>query len=206
MGLVGEWRKRRKKKVWEKNNPNVSVGRHTYGVQTSTVFKAAKDAQLRVGAFCSIAADVAFLCDALRDTSAATQFPMHKVLTGTPMKKPRRLGITIGNDVWIGRSAIIMPGVKVGDGAAIGAGAIVTKDVPAYAIVAGSPARLIRSRFLPHQIEQLQKIRWWDWSDEKLTAEIEYLTGPLDEFLARHGRPSEKPPETTRMRSPQPVA
>ena len=76
----------------------------------------------------------------------------------------------IGNDVWVGANAIIISGVKIGDGAVIGAGAVVTKDVPPYAIVGGVPAKIIKYRFPKDKIDALLKIKWWDWSD-KLIAE-----------------------------------
>jgi acetyltransferase-like isoleucine patch superfamily enzyme len=74
----------------------------------------------------------------------------------------------IGNDVWIGFGAIIMPGVVIGDGAVIAANATVTKDVPAYTIVGGVPAHEIRKRFLPEQIRKLLNIKWWDWPESKI--------------------------------------
>jgi acetyltransferase-like isoleucine patch superfamily enzyme len=74
----------------------------------------------------------------------------------------------IGNDVWIGRSSIVLSGVSISDGAVIGAGSVVTKDVPSYAIVAGNPAKFIRSRFDDETINQLIKIKWWSFSDSKL--------------------------------------
>lgn len=70
--------------------------------------------------------------------------------------------VHIGNDVWIGDNALIMSGITIGDGAVVAAGAVVTKDVPPYAIVGGVPAKLIRYRFEPEQIEQLLRVRWWD--------------------------------------------
>lgn len=76
--------------------------------------------------------------------------------------------VTIGHDVWIGHNATLLPGVSVGDGAAIGAGAIVTKDVPAFTIVAGNPARIIRRRVTEEVEAQLRRIRWWDWSHAQL--------------------------------------
>ena len=79
---------------------------------------------------------------------------------------------TIGNDVWIGCNATILRGVKVGDGAVIGANSLVNRDVPPYAIVGGVPARIIRYRFDERVVEQLLRIRWWDWSDEKIRAHI----------------------------------
>jgi acetyltransferase-like isoleucine patch superfamily enzyme len=74
----------------------------------------------------------------------------------------------IGNDVWIGRSSIVLSGVTISDGAVVGAGSVVTKDVPSYAIVAGNPAKFIRNRFDDETISQLIKINWWSFSDSKL--------------------------------------
>lgn len=77
-------------------------------------------------------------------------------------------GVRIGHDVWIGRSAIVLAGVTVGDGSVIGAGSVVTKDVPPYAIVAGNPARLIRYRFDENVIQKLKEINWWNFSETRL--------------------------------------
>ena len=76
--------------------------------------------------------------------------------------------VTIGNDVWIGANVVILPGVRIGDGAVLAAGAVVTKDVPAYAIVGGVPAKVIRYRFSEDMIRSLLQIRWWDWPQEKI--------------------------------------
>ena len=78
--------------------------------------------------------------------------------------------VDIGNDVWIGSNVMIMDGLKIGDGAIIAAGAIVTKDVLPYAIVAGTPAKLVRFRFTEAQIESLLQIKWWNWGYEKIKA------------------------------------
>ena len=78
----------------------------------------------------------------------------------------------IGNDVWIGYEAVIMPGVKIGDGAVIGTRAVVTKDVPPYTIVGGVPAKSIRRRFDDVTIEKLEALRWWDWDYEKIKRSI----------------------------------
>ncbi|MDE6603995.1 MAG: CatB-related O-acetyltransferase [Lachnospiraceae bacterium] len=87
--------------------------------------------------------------------------------------------VVIGNDVWIGANVCILPGVRVGDGAVIAAGAVVTKDVAPYAIVGGVPAKVIRYRFSPEEIHTLLKIRWWDWSVEKVERNIELLYDPV---------------------------
>jgi acetyltransferase-like isoleucine patch superfamily enzyme len=90
--------------------------------------------------------------------------------------------VAIGNDVWIGRSSIVLPGVEIGNGAVIGAGAVVTKAVPAYAIAAGNPARVIRYRFTEPIVQRLLASRWWDFDDVTL-----YRLGPyfndVEKFL-----------------------
>jgi acetyltransferase-like isoleucine patch superfamily enzyme len=86
--------------------------------------------------------------------------------------------IVIGNDVWIGAATVILPSVKIGNGAIIAAGAIVTKDVPDYAIVAGVPAKVIKYRFSPEEISILNQVRWWDWPDEKIRSNADLLKEP----------------------------
>ncbi|MDI1304840.1 MAG: CatB-related O-acetyltransferase [bacterium] len=92
--------------------------------------------------------------------SVKAKFAQHKLMP--------HASVRIGHDVWIGRSAIVLAGVTVGDGSVIGAGSVVTKDVPPYAIVAGNPARLIRYRFETSVIQKLQEIEWWNFSDKRL--------------------------------------
>lgn len=81
----------------------------------------------------------------------------------------------IGNDVWIGYRATILSGVKIGDGAVVGAMAVVTKDVEPYCIVAGNPARTIGKRFDDDTIRKLLEIKWWDWPIEKINANLEVI-------------------------------
>lgn len=90
--------------------------------------------------------------------------------------------VIIENDVWIGANVSIMPGVTISNGAIIATGAVVTKDVPAYAIVGGVPAKVIRYRFEPKVVEYLQKIQWWDWSQDKIKENIELFYEP-SEFI-----------------------
>ncbi|MBL8903579.1 MAG: antibiotic acetyltransferase [Rhizobiales bacterium] len=89
--------------------------------------------------------------------------------------RARRQGrlVETGNDVWIGHGAIIKPGVKIGHGAVVAAGAIVTRDVPAYAIVAGVPARFLRWRFEPKVSARIIALAWWDWEHDRLAAAVE---------------------------------
>lgn len=94
----------------------------------------------------------------------------------------------IGNDTWLGHGSIIMPDVQIGDGSVVGSGAIVTKDVPAYSIVVGSPARVIKMRFTDKVIEQLLAIRWWDWPDEQLRSRFsDFLLGG-EQFAEKYYR------------------
>ncbi|MGI4804002.1 MAG: CatB-related O-acetyltransferase, partial [Janthinobacterium lividum] len=97
---------------------------------------------------------------------------------------PTKGNTVVGNDVWIGYKATIMPGVTIGDGAIIGSGAVVTKDVEPYSIVGGNPTKTIRKRFDEAKIKTLLEMRWWDWSIEKITANAANLTGNnLETFL-----------------------
>ena len=91
--------------------------------------------------------------------------------------------IVIGNDVWIGYEAVIMAGVTIGDGAIIGTRAVVTKDVPPYAIVGGVPAKPIRKRFSEDTIKMLMELRWWDWPEEKIAQNIHAIKSGYVEQL-----------------------
>ncbi|TIW19777.1 MAG: CatB-related O-acetyltransferase, partial [Mesorhizobium sp.] len=127
-----------------------TVGRWTYGVISKNIYGCGEHSALRIGAFCSIADEVLFMCSANHPTSSVSTYPLKVRMTKEEPNSADLLikgPMEIGNDVWIGRRAIIMPGLRIGDGSVVGAGAIVTKDVAPYAVVAGNPARLIRYRF-----------------------------------------------------------
>lgn len=94
--------------------------------------------------------------------------------------------VTIGNDVWIGHAVIVLPGITIGDGAVLAAGAVVTKDVAPYTIVGGVPARQIRERFNRTIAAQLSRIAWWDWPSELIFERLsEFQSGDVDAFCAR---------------------
>lgn len=96
--------------------------------------------------------------------------------------------VAIGHDVWIGHGAIVLAGRSVGNGAVIGAGSVVTKDVPAYTIVAGVPAKPIRPRFAPDIAERIEALAWWDWHHERLREALEdFRQLTPEQFLAVHG-------------------
>lgn len=136
--------------------------------------------KLRIGKFCSIACGTKFLFTSanhtLRSLSTYT-FPIFFEQWGLDAQNitdawDNRGDITVGNDVWIGFESVILSGVTIGDGAIIGARAVVTKDVPPYTIVGGVPARPIRKRFDDETIAALEALRWWDWPAEKIRRSI----------------------------------
>lgn len=92
---------------------------------------------------------------------------------------------TVGNDVWIGTKATIMPGVTIGDGAIIGAHAVVAKDVPPYSVVAGNPGRMVKQRFPDDIVKRLQAIAWWNWPVDKVTRHIAAISGADIEVLEK---------------------
>ena len=138
--------------------------------------------RLYIGKFCSIACGARFLFNSanhtLRSLSNYT-FPIFYEAWGHGMSPAEawdnKGDIVIGNDVWIGYDAVIMAGVTVGDGAVIGARAMVTKDVPPYTIVGGVPARPIRKRFPDETVKALLRLRWWDWPLEQIAEGMQYI-------------------------------
>lgn len=110
----------------------------------------------------------------------------------------RAAKVIVGNDCWIGHGAIILPGVTVGDGAVIAAGAVVSRDVPPYTVVGGVPARPIRERFSRDIAARLLRIAWWNWPDEELFARLaDFRSGRIEQFCARYDPPAV--PEPTRL-------
>ena len=136
--------------------------------------------RLRIGKFCSIACGAKFLFNcanhSLRSLSTYTfplfydEWELDKADVASAWDN--KGDIVIGNDVWIGFEAVIMAGVHIGNGAIIGARAVVTKDVAPYTIVGGVPARTIRKRFDDATISRLESLRWWDWSKERIRREL----------------------------------
>ncbi len=144
--------------------------------------------RLVIGKFCSIACGAKFIFNAANHTLGSLSnytFPLFFEEWGLEKTDVARAwdnkgDIVIGNDVWIGYEALILAGVKIGDGAVIGARAVVTKDVAPYTIVGGVPAREIRNRFDDQTIARLLELRWWDWSQEKIRRNLPALTAGLE--------------------------
>lgn len=169
------------------SNPNIIVGEFTYIAASEfeshvTNFYPWSRDKLIIGKFCQIASGVEFMMnDANHQMNAVSTFPFYTLEgwnTETPKAEdmPYKGDTVIGNDVWIGQNALILPGVHIGDGAIIGANSVVGSDIEPYTIVAGNPAKVIRKRFDDELIDLMEKFRWWDKEIEEINDLIPLLT------------------------------
>ena len=169
------------------NHPNIVVGDFTYYSGTDFESRVTHHYdfigdKLIIGKFCQIGHDVEFVMNgANHQMNAVSTFPFYTMdgWEQTPPVKenmPWKGDTVVGNDVWIGQNATILPGVHIGDGAIIGANSVVGSDVEPYIIVAGNPAKLIRKRFDDELIEWLEKLQWWDKPVEEINGLIPLLT------------------------------
>jgi virginiamycin A acetyltransferase len=173
-------------------NPNIIVGDYTYYDDFDDVENFEKNVKylfdfigdkLVIGKFCMIASGVKFIMNGANHlTEAVSTYPFAIFGNGWEgamdgKSYPYKADTVIGNDVWIGHNATIMAGVTIGDGAIIATNSTVSRNVAPYSIVGGNPAREIRKRFDEKKIEHLLKLRWWDWDIEKITENIQSLTG-----------------------------
>lgn len=164
-------------------------GDYSYVVNDSDVI------YTRVGKFCSIASHVR-INPGNHPISRASQAHFTYRASAYWPEEPdedaffewrRQQPVTLGNDVWIGHGAVILPGRTIGTGAVIGAGSIVTRDVAPYTIVAGNPARVLRRRFEERIAERVMRLAWWDWDHERLRQALpEFRMANIDAFLERH--------------------
>lgn len=152
--------------------------------------------RLIIGKFCAIACGAKFLMNSANHTLNSLSnytFPIFGEEWDETLKPidawDNKGDVVIGNDVWIGYEAVIMAGVHIGDGAVIATRAVVTKDVPAYTIVGGVPARIIRKRFDDWTISQLLEIQWWDWPASKIATGIPFIqSGNISELIKVYQR------------------
>lgn len=183
-------------------NPNIIVGDYTYydDPQDSENFERNVlyhfpfiGDKLIIGKFCAIAKGVQFIMNgANHKLSGISTYPFQIFGNGWEQVMPAMSDLpykgdtVIGNDVWIGYEALIMPGVKIGNGAIISSRSVVTSDVPAYSIVGGNPAKVIKLRFPEQDIEKLEAIAWWDWPVEKISQHLkDIVSGDISSLLEK---------------------
>jgi virginiamycin A acetyltransferase len=182
-------------------NPNIIVGEYTYyddpndseGFERNVLyhFPFIGD-KLIIGKFCAIARDVRFIMNgANHKLSGISTYPFQIFGNGwekvmpKPGDLPYKGDTIIGNDVWIGYESLIMPGVKIGNGAIVSSRSVVVSDVPPYTIVGGNPAKAIRQRFDAEIVAQLESLAWWDWPIETITRHLEVIVSGDIDALAR---------------------
>lgn len=177
------------------DRPNIEIGDFTYYDSPNGPDKFAERCVLHhydfigdkliIGKFCAIAEGARFIMNGANHAlSGFSTYPFnifgHGWERGFDVKtweREVRGDTVIGNDVWIGMEAVIMPGVKVGDGSIVAAKSVVTHDVPAYAIVAGNAAKVVKMRFDRKTIQRLIDIAWWDWPLDKITRNVDAIRG-----------------------------
>ena len=172
-------------------NPNIVVGDYTYYDDPEDSENFERNVlyhypfvgdKLVIGKFCALARGVKFIMNgANHKLTGFSTYPFGIFGQGweaaipAPADLPSRGDTVVGNDVWIGYDALVMPGVQIGNGAIVAARAVVVKDVPAYAVVGGNPAKILKSRFPPETVAALEQIAWWDWPIEKITRNLKAI-------------------------------
>ncbi|WP_283108904.1 CatB-related O-acetyltransferase [Thomasclavelia spiroformis] len=162
---------------WYKKNFNIRIGKYTYGYNMNNIAPGTK-----IGAFCSIASGVKIgLMNHPMNWVSSNPFLYYasRGFIDNDLNIPFKMGCVIENDVWIGSNAIILPGVHVGNGAVIAAGAVVTKNVSPYEVVGGNPAKHLKWRFEDQELRhKLNLVKWWEWSDTDIKVNIELFYNP----------------------------
>ena len=166
----------------------MSFGKYTYG--TPIIHWQNSNAKLVVGNFCSFAGNVNIYLGGNHRTDWVTTYPFGHINknifnnfngNGHPSTKG---DVIIGNDVWIGDNVTIMSGITIGDGVVIANNSHVVKNVEPYSLVGGNPAKFIKYRFTPEQIEKILEIKWWNWDDAKINKHTPLLcNNNIDKFI-----------------------
>lgn len=173
------------------SNPNIIIGDYTYYDDPDDSENFERNVlyhfpfigdKLIIGKFCALARGVKFIMNgANHQLSGFSTFPFYIFgkgwgkVTPKPGDLPFKGDTVIGNDVWIGYDSLIMPGVKIGNGAIISSRSVVVSDVPAYSVFGGNPAKQTKQRFSDETIAELEQIAWWHWSIEKITQNLQFI-------------------------------
>ncbi len=158
----------------------VKIGKYSYGPLTVYAWGTESE-ELRIGNFVSIATGVKFILGGNHRLDTISTYPFKKIFMGYKIESLSKGPIVVEDDVWIGTDSLILSNVRIGKGAVIGAGSVVSKDVPPYAIVVGNPARVVRYRFSEDLINKLVSINLIDLLDDSFVrANIDLLYRPLD--------------------------
>lgn len=170
-------------------SPNIIVGDYSYyddpidpeNFERNVLYNYGSD-RLIIGKFCAIATGVKFIMNGANhkiDGISSYPFPIFGGGWQKEMDKlmnlPTKGDIVIGNDVWLGYEATIMPGVNIGDGVVVAAKSVVVKDIPPYTVVGGNPAIALKQRFSNAEIAQLLQLKWWDWDIDKISRNIHLI-------------------------------
>lgn len=172
-------------------NPQIEIGDYTYYDDPEGADNFEKNVlylypaigdKLVIGKFCALARGVKFIMNgANHKMSGISTYPFQIFGNGWEKVMPQLEDLPlkgdtiVGHDVWIGYDAVVMPGVVIGHGSIVAAGSVVTRSVPAYSIVGGNPARIIRQRFSDKAIAALLDLAWWDWPPDKISAHLEHI-------------------------------
>lgn len=162
---------------------DITVGRHTYGPLTVLRWESPGEG-LDIGSFCSIASGVKFILGGGHDLNTLSTYPFRHYFSGEDIVATTKGRVRISDDVWIGTDATILSGVSIGQGAVIAARSLVTGDVPAYAVVGGNPAKVIRYRFSPEIINILKQVDYSIYDERVIKEHLQELVEHLDDKSA----------------------
>lgn len=157
--------------IVELSGKAIHIGKYTYGFESTQIYTWSEEVDIKIGRFCSIGAGLKLFCGGNHSTWFVSSYPfgaVFKEFLKINVEKPivfSNGGITIGNDVWLGRDVTIMSGISIGDGSVVAANSHVVKDIEPYSIYGGNPAKLIRYRFSEETIEMLLNLQWWNYED-----------------------------------------
>jgi len=166
------------------------IGRHTYGSPKIWMYQGS-ECNVTIGGFCSIGPGVQIIAGGIHPPSWVSTYPFRikwqmngAYEDGMPATKGN---ISIGSDVWLGTDVVILSGVSIGHGAIVATRSVVTHSVPPYAIVAGSPAKIVKFRFEDDNVKILLKIAWWDWDEAQIKEAVPLLSsGNVDMFIEQY--------------------